>query len=133
MARKSRRLPGGKVRRPEGRRLSPPPPRPVAAAAGSAAEEWDRAAADAPEREEVVGEAVVAIPRPARPAPPSPAEVRARTAALRQRAAPTQRSGRSLMDLVATNYTHIRGDLARIASLAIVLLAVIVVLSFVIK
>ena len=132
MARKSRRLPGGKVRRPEGRRLSPPPPRPVAPAAGGTAAGWD-STADAPERSEVAGDAVVAIPRPARPAPPTAADVRARTAALRQRAAPSQRSGRSLMDLVATNYTHIRGDLARIASLAIVLLAVIVVLSFVIK
>jgi hypothetical protein len=37
------------------------------------------------------------------------------------------------MDLAAANYTHVRADLARIGILAIVMLAIIVALSFVLK
>lgn len=49
-------------------------------------------------------------------------------------AATAARSARpSLMDLAAASYSHIRSDLVRIAVLATVMLATIVILSFVIK
>jgi hypothetical protein len=43
------------------------------------------------------------------------------------------RRSTALMELAATNYSHIRSDLARIGILAVVMLAIIIALSFVLK
>ena len=68
------------------------------------------------------------------PAAPAAADVpltrrRARTAGQR----PSLRSGPSTMDAVAQGYAHIRGDLMRIAVLALVMFGIIIALSFVIR
>ena len=43
------------------------------------------------------------------------------------------RRATSLMELAAANYGHIRGDLARIGVLAVIMLGIIVALSFILK
>ena len=151
MANKSRRLPGGKVRKPAARGPQPaargPRPRPTQGQQGPVAGQPDAggppadlapvaARGAAGSRATLPGEPPLApnvtarrIIRPAaRPATVvGDVAVQGRGAAR----APAQRGGRSLMDLAAANYTHIRGDLVRIAVLAMVMLAIIVALSFV--
>jgi hypothetical protein len=150
---KSRRLPGGKVRRPAGRPGQARPEQP--AGTPPAAQPPDGTALTAhpgppaaepapPAAEPVRGPRPPAAgrqPAPIRPGPALPAETaaarRARERTARQRVAgqraPAQRTGPSMIDLAAQNYRHIRGDLVRIAILAAAMVAVIIALSFVIK
>jgi hypothetical protein len=79
---------------------------------------------------------VAAVP-PARPvAPGAPSAPRRRGAVTSSVLAPrrgAQAGGPSSMDLAAATYTHIRRDLVRIAILAAAMMAIIVVLSFVLR
>ena len=144
MANKSRRLPGGKVRKPAARG---PRPRPTQGQQGAVAVQPD--GGGTPEDLAPVAARGAAGSRATLPGEPPPAPNVTARRIIRPAArpatvvgdvavqgpsaarAPAQRGGRSLMDLAATNYTHIRGDLVRIAVLATVMLAIIVVLSFV--
>src|SRR5687767_8971585 len=127
--RKSRRLPGGKVRRPEARapRSTSPSPSPI---------EGDDDA-DLEEEESLdLSETAVTLEdyRVARLAPePPPVSSASRRIRDRRARANPGRGGPSAMDLAAQNYGHIRGDLLRIALIAAVMFGVIVALSFVIK
>jgi hypothetical protein len=124
---KSRRLPGGKVRRPEAR-----PARPAALAAPEIVDE------EGEENEEELELSDTAVTledyRVARPAP-EPAPLSSASRRLRERRARAQvgRTGPSHMDLAAQNYGHVRGDLIRIAIIAAIMFGVIVALSFVIR
>ena len=72
--------------------------------------------------------------RVARPAPePAPVSSASRRIRERRARAQTGRSGPSHMDLAAQNYGHIRGDLLRIAIIAVIMFGIIVALSFVVK
>ncbi len=151
MPKKSRRLPGGKVRKP----LTQAPRRiaagPVASAETMGEDVLDGEAAERTPQSRIA--VAGAYPTPAA-APSSaarmmlgtgtgPAPTRSTTAAgvprtgvaVRNRftgsALPRQRT--SLMELAASNYAHIRTDLARIAILAVIMLAIIFALSFVLK
>ncbi len=132
MAKKGRRLPGGKVRKPPARVARPQ----VAAGRGRGVE----AAEPRPEALASVESARAAVPAamPARASSDSVARTgRSPAPSLPRRptgAAVAARAARpSLMDLTAASYSHIRSDLVRIAVLATIMLATIVILSFVIK
>ena len=153
MPKGSRRLPGGKVRKPLAQR-----PRPTGGAgatgpvvAGPVVREAgdEIGAVDAvPATPLAVGPGPAsATAIPARPAPPArqaPA-ARAPSPAVEPRrvgvgarrpvaaAGTAPRRSTSLMELAAANYGHIRADLARIGILAVIMLAIIVALSFVLK
>ncbi|HEU5317575.1 MAG TPA: hypothetical protein VFX49_15790 [Chloroflexota bacterium] len=138
---KSRRLPGGKVRRPGsgsggaaggaatgGTRGAIRPARPADV------DELDQSDLDdAPEGDGALDSAIsleefrVARPVPETPPPPS------RRLRERRGRAPVARTGPSPMELAALNYRHIRGDLLRIAIIAAVMFGIIIALSFVIK
>ena len=131
---KSRRLPGGKVRRPTGPAArGASPVRPARLGDPDDLPEVD-VDADQLEGEEAAPEAVVPleefrIARPVAEPPPPPSrrlrERRSRTSAARTGPAP--------IELAALNYRHIRGDLLRIAIIAAVMFGIIIALSFVIK
>ena len=122
---KSRRLPGGKVRRPEARAA-----RPSSVAQPAVTDEEDE------EESLDLSETAVTLEdyRVARPAPEPPA-ISSASRRIRERRARAQpgRSGPSHMDLAAQNYGHIRGDLLRIAIIAVIMFGIIVALSFVVK
>jgi hypothetical protein len=134
MPKGSRRLPGGRVRKP----LARQPGRPAAPVAAEPLDERPEdgvlAASRPPSRPatSTTQDARPTLTTPAaRPsAPPATAAARFRAA---QGVAQAQRRGPSVMDLTAANYTHIRADLARIGILAAVMFGVIFALSFVLK
>jgi hypothetical protein len=72
--------------------------------------------------------------RVARPEP-APPPVSSASRRIRERRARAQagRSGPTSMDLAAQNYGHVKGDLIRIALIAIVMFGIIIALSFVIE
>ena len=72
--------------------------------------------------------------RVARPEP-EPAAVSSSSRRIRERRARAHagRTGPSQMDVVAQHYSHVKGDLVRIAVIATVMFGIIVALSFVIK
>jgi hypothetical protein len=74
-----------------------------------------------------------ARPAPAGPVPLASRQAQAAAVFRRQQGQASARAGRSLMDLAAANYAHIRTDLARIGIISVVMLAIIVALSFVLK
>lgn len=128
MANKSRRLPGGRMRKPLASAV-----RRRAESAISAPEE--RAAGTVAN-----GTPAISVVRtdgaaaPARSAPAAGAGPTARR--LRPATAPrpaVQRRGPSLLDLAAASHRHIRRDLVRIALLATLMLGIIVALSFVLR
>jgi hypothetical protein len=123
---KSRRLPGGKVRRPEARAARPAT---VAQPDFTDVEEEEDEPLDVSETAVTLEDYRVARPAPELP-PVSSASRRIRE---RRARAQTGRTGPSHMDLAAQNYGHIRGDLIRIAIIAVVMFGIIVALSFVIK
>lgn len=129
---KSRRLPGGKVRRPSGRGAQVARPvRPLAPAAPAEESfEEDDEALEAPDSAgTTVSLEDFRIARPA-PEPPPPPSRRLRD---RRGRAPVARTGPTPMEVAALNYRHIQGDLLRIAVLAAVMFGIIIALSFVIK
>jgi hypothetical protein len=117
MPKKSRRLPGGKVRKPVPRAARVPV---VAPAPGGGTQALDLD--DAPQPPQLAPTAPAVNAAPVRP--------RAPLATSRQ--AP-QRSGRSLLDIAEASSTYIRSDLARIGILAGIMFAAIVGLSFVLR
>ena len=135
---RSRRLPGGKVRRP----AASGPGRPARAVSpASPALDADVEDVEVEDPVEVPVEEIVSLEeyRVARPEPaPAPAVTsasasrRLRDRAGRPRVA-AQRTGPSSMDVVARTYAHIRGDLIRIAIIALVMFGIIIALSFVIR
>jgi hypothetical protein len=147
MAKKSRRLPGGKVRKPLAQRVRPADAT-NAMAATAVADEVDDEVDEAPPAPQIV--TPVAGARPAltpvgpvaatRPAPATrPAAGEPRRVGVGARRAGwaggsvAPRRSTALMDLAAANYTHIRADLARIGILALIMLGIIVALSFLLK
>ena len=128
-ARKSRRLPGGKVRRPEAR--------PSRQAASALPVEVDDESVEGEDEEALdLSETAVTLEdyRVSRPASePPPVSSAARRVRERRARTNAGRSGPSSMDLAAQNYTHVKGDLLRIAVIAAVMFGVIIALSFVIK
>ena len=115
------------MRRPEGRATRPPErPQPIVT---DGDEEEDDEPLD-------VSETAVTLEdyRVARPAPePPPISSASRRIRERRARSQTGRSGPSHMDLAAQNYGHIRGDLIRIAIIAVVMFGIIIALSFVVK
>jgi hypothetical protein len=154
MPKGSRRLPGGKVRKPLAQRprsmggagtAGPAVAGPAVREAGDEIGEIGEVGA-APATPLAVGlspaRAAAAPVRPAPPARPAPAarapaiEPRRVGVGARRAVAPAgtaPRRSTSLMELAAANYGHIRADLARIGVLAVIMLAIIVALSFVLK
>ena len=114
------------MRRPEARF-----PRPVVSAPVEEPE-------DAVEEELDLSETAVTLEdyRVARPEPePEPPPESSASRRIRERRARAQagRSGPTSMDLAAQNYGHVKGDLIRIALIAIVMFGIIIALSFVIE
>ena len=134
---KSRRLPGGKVRRPDGRLGAGV----YDEAAGTGREpelldrddllddELDRGGDEPAESGPVSLEEF----RVVRPVEAQPVVSTPRRGRERLRARSTQRTGPTTMDLAARNYGHLRGDLIRIAIIALVMFGIIVALSFVLE
>ena len=123
------------MRRPGGRPASTG----RAGGAGRALEP-DVAAGDEPEEieeleEELPASATVSLEeyRVVRPVEPDPVVSTPRRARERGRQRSAVRTGPTSMDVAARNYSHIRGDLIRIAIIAMVMFGVIVALSFVLK
>src|SRR5687768_11048399 len=122
---KSRRLPGGKVRRPEARASRPA----TLAEPVADLEDEEEESLDLSETAVTLEDYRVARPAP-EPAPVSSSSRRIRERRARARAG---RTGPSQMDIVAEHYSHVKGDLVRIAVIATVMFGIIVALSFVIK
>ena len=148
MPKKSRRLPGGKFRKPLAHRSARgsvvPDGSPAAADAfddvveneedSPAVEAIETRPAPAPARTPPARPAAVATPYAAPPlAPASPVRRTGVGARRPGTGAAASRRSTSLMDLAASNYSHIRSDLARIGVLAVLMLGIIVALSFVLK
>ena len=91
---------------------------------------------DAVEEELDLSETAVTLEdyRVARPEP-EPPPVSSASRRIRERRARAQagRTGPTSMDLAAQNYGHVKGDLIRIALIAIVMFGIIIALSFVIE
>ena len=141
MPKKSRRLPGGKVRKPIAR-----PARPAQTASASAAVAAAARSQEALESQSVLaadrgdqidrgdrGARAAPVRRPPAAGPAGPPRLRPAAVAAPRARAPAPRAGRSLIDAAAANYTHIRADLAKIGILAAIMLAIIVGLSFVLR
>lgn len=150
MAKKSRRLPGGRVRK-SGSSTRRPDSEKGAAPAGRATGELSPGEASLLRSGTPLPSGATAVPGVTgsalgRGEGATERVIRPQGPLLRRRGAVTPRtasggSGQpggtrgvsSTMDAVAAGYTHIRSDLARILILALVMLAVIVGLSFVLR
>jgi hypothetical protein len=140
MPSKSRRLPGGKVRRPaaRGRQAQPAPPPPAPSPSpedgvSPAAEEQASWAGVAPAPAEGgAGNGAVTQRAPAAPATPAAPAPRRRGAVVTGTVAggAARRAGPSSLDVAEASLTYVRTDLARILILAAVMIGIIVVLSF---
>jgi hypothetical protein len=131
---KSRRLPGGKVRRPSGPSAARPTTLPLRPSGidelrDDAPDELTEGPADDDTLDTAVSLEDFRVARPVLDPAPQPS----RRLRERRGRAPVTRTGPSPMELAALNYRHIRGDLLRIAIIALVMFGIIVALSFVIK
>lgn len=133
---KSRRLPGGRVRRPGGGAAGGAYGAPGSARDAELLERDDLVEDDLSRDSDLPDESVPVSLEDFRVAPPvaaQPVVSTPRRGRERLRARTAQRTGPTSMDLAARNYGHLRGDLIRIAIIALVMFGIIVALSFVLE